>query len=806
MSNDGGKTQKPPSSQGDKKPQQAPQGESAREPEGRGLRAGAGFQAVLDQRQRAVEEVRYRTTGGASGIAPAGHLAAQRRDIIGGAAARLMRKPSGPAAGGQIPKTTGSPLGADVRGKMEGKLGADLSGVKVHTGGESAKAASDFGARAFTVGSDVHFNAGQFAPGTKEGDRLLAHELTHVVQGQKSGIQRKADEEKQDEGEGGPEVSQPHEPAEQEADAVGDQVADDLHAAGDKDKKKDKKSAKGDDEKKTGEGEAAGQEEPAKADKGAEAKPAATISAKLEGVGRKIFLTSSGGNPPPRPPASGNGPGQEAKPTDPAALASQLPRESYTEVGGQVTPLSIEVAGQTAQVKAGGTDVATKSDSQHPFKVAADLKADVEAYLKATPEAQPALLAKIKAGMKALATAMAKARGEDIPIIALRSTFEKAIGQKAFAGTDGFAGAEAAVNAMTNSALQTVLASKGQAMAAASTIQDKLATLSADPELKTAIEGIGIKINIGFAGSVGGSFDTIAKALTSGSLTQRCVHLINFGDKFLRPQLVAGTTGVLDQIKANLSSPDFAELEEKLKVLRAAQKQGVQDKKTEKAVFSEEQFSAKVEGGGAMDMKTPEVPLEALDRAALFRLAKQLGVQATSKMPNTEILDLIKAKRANDPKASPTSNADQMTMPDQKQITQKGMPYIEGIKANIVKPDHQWIADATAAEMPLKAGISGTTHRFLGLGGLLGVGDKGGMRLAMLGHLQAIEAHSFWEICDAAGMGPPAGRYVPFPPVADAAMENAAKEVLSKDGAFAQTATGQNDMGLQTKRLLGTDK
>jgi hypothetical protein len=112
---------------------------------------------------------------------------------------------------------------------MEGKLGADLSGVKVHTGGESAKAASNFGARAFTVGSDVHFNEGQFAPGTKEGDRLLAHELTHVVQGQKSGVQRKPDDDKQDEAEGSPEVSQPHEPAEQEADAVADDVADKLH-------------------------------------------------------------------------------------------------------------------------------------------------------------------------------------------------------------------------------------------------------------------------------------------------------------------------------------------------------------------------------------------------------------------------------------------------------------------------------------------------------------------------------------------------------------------------------------------------
>lgn len=123
-----------------------------------------------------------------------------------------------------------------------------------------------------------------------------------------------------------------------------------------------------------------------------------------------------------------------------------------------------------------------------------------------------------------------------------------------------------------------------------------------------------------------------------------------------------------------------------------------------------------------------------------------------------------------------------------------------------MNPDHEWIAKATKAEMPLKAGISGTTHRFLGLGGLLGVGDKGGMRLAMLGHLQAIEAHSFWEICDAAGMGPPAGGYVPFAPVADAAMETVAKEVLTKDAAVSQAATGQNDMALQVKRLLGTDR
>jgi hypothetical protein len=113
---------------------------------------------------------------------------------------------------------------------------------KLHTGGESAKAATGLGARAFTVGQDVHFGSGEFAPGTKEGDKLIAHELTHTVQAQKSGIQQKsdgADEAKdgKDTGASEQQVSEPPQPAEKEADAVADHVADDLHgddaAAGD---------------------------------------------------------------------------------------------------------------------------------------------------------------------------------------------------------------------------------------------------------------------------------------------------------------------------------------------------------------------------------------------------------------------------------------------------------------------------------------------------------------------------------------------------------------------------------------------
>src|SRR5262249_48672852 len=142
----------------------------------------------------------------------------------------------------RIPQSSGSPLPAAVRNQMEPRLGGNLGGVRIHTASDSAVAAKDLGARAFTVGSDVHFNAGQFQPGTKEGDKLIAHELTHVVQGQKSGVHRQTEEggeeSAKDEKDGAKaeekdqKVSQPGDPSETEADAVSEKVAGDLHAGG----------------------------------------------------------------------------------------------------------------------------------------------------------------------------------------------------------------------------------------------------------------------------------------------------------------------------------------------------------------------------------------------------------------------------------------------------------------------------------------------------------------------------------------------------------------------------------------------
>jgi hypothetical protein len=77
---------------------------------------------------------------------------------------------------------SGRPLGAATRAFMEHRFGRDFSRVRIHTDGVAAESARAIGARAYTVGNDVVFGAGQYAPESATGRRLLAHELAHVVQ------------------------------------------------------------------------------------------------------------------------------------------------------------------------------------------------------------------------------------------------------------------------------------------------------------------------------------------------------------------------------------------------------------------------------------------------------------------------------------------------------------------------------------------------------------------------------------------------------------------------------------------------
>lgn len=115
----------------------------------------------------------------------------------------------------QAGPSRGSPVPEAIRQRVEEATCADLSGVRIHTGSDSAKSADSVGARAYTVGRDIHFGPGQFHPGTRRGDRLIAHELVHTIQqGDSPAAQHEL------------EVSTPGDTAEVEANAIADRIVE----------------------------------------------------------------------------------------------------------------------------------------------------------------------------------------------------------------------------------------------------------------------------------------------------------------------------------------------------------------------------------------------------------------------------------------------------------------------------------------------------------------------------------------------------------------------------------------------------
>ena len=137
----------------------------------------------------------------------------------------VQRKASGEeeAAGGGSPvhdvigKGGGSSLPEGVRSQMESSMGHDFSDVRVHTGSDAATASKSVQAQAFTVGNEIVFNEGKYNPGSADGDRTIAHELTHVVQ------QRQGDVDGESRG-GGVKVSTPDDRFERQAEATADAV------------------------------------------------------------------------------------------------------------------------------------------------------------------------------------------------------------------------------------------------------------------------------------------------------------------------------------------------------------------------------------------------------------------------------------------------------------------------------------------------------------------------------------------------------------------------------------------------------
>jgi len=76
----------------------------------------------------------------------------------------------------------GQQLSADIREPMEQAFGADFNGVHIHTDSEADGLNRQINAKAFTTGHDIFFRDGEYSPSSASGQKLIAHELTHVVQ------------------------------------------------------------------------------------------------------------------------------------------------------------------------------------------------------------------------------------------------------------------------------------------------------------------------------------------------------------------------------------------------------------------------------------------------------------------------------------------------------------------------------------------------------------------------------------------------------------------------------------------------
>ncbi len=106
--------------------------------------------------------------------------------------AAVQRKPSesamdagqthAPSSVGSTLESSGTPLDRETRSFFESRFRRDFGDVRIYAGGQAASSAREIAARAYTVGDKIVFNSGQYAPHTQEGRKLLAHELTHVVQ------------------------------------------------------------------------------------------------------------------------------------------------------------------------------------------------------------------------------------------------------------------------------------------------------------------------------------------------------------------------------------------------------------------------------------------------------------------------------------------------------------------------------------------------------------------------------------------------------------------------------------------------
>jgi hypothetical protein len=475
-----------------------------------------------------------------------------------------------------------------------------------------------------------------------------------------------------------------------------------------------------------------------------------------------------------------------------AGAVTDLGKDQFKDEEGGSHTLTHTTAGKVKADDQPPKKVLPKGEA---WKLADKIDADTEAYIGENPKrsaeaGSKTLRERIKADRARLLVLMKSARGvgeDGTDVAKLRDGFESELAKRAA----GYKWANNAASYMADKAWSLMALEIKPTLEAAEKIDRELIKnegLMEDPDFKKLVKSCGLDLNIGFGGAVGKSFDRIEKVLKSGNLRTKVQHVMNFGDKWAAKVFDQRALAVRKTLAAvGIRADD-------IRALHELRKLGIigKGKKNAKGVFSgaagtketkdaNKEYLKGKSGSGDMDRKFPTLPLDTLTREELVVLARRHDLKPREDTPTKRILEQLKKLQGLETggQGTPvmstrtTEEAGVELSADEKRahsLKEGLLPFMEGTLANLVDENHEWISEARGMDMPLKAGISGTTQRWMHFSKLMSAPDLYSNRLAIYAWAVPINAHSYHEVMAGAKTyceytSKKGGGYYPFRPL-----------------------------------------
>jgi phage-related protein len=464
-------------------------------------------------------------------------------------------------------------------------------------------------------------------------------------------------------------------------------------------------------------------------------------------------------------------------------------KESYKDSGdGKNHQLLIDDKGKVVRhsVKTLVPDIPGIDHAGDAMKATKVIEGLVKKY-KADPAKNAKLLPDIKSWLAKLKVALSKDYSADVDLHKTRQEFEKNLG----------------LYAMTHKyslKVAKTMCTKSYALIESIVANTVSKTEQAAEKIEWISNKCGKKTDSGFAGAIGKDVKHIEKILKGGkaNLRERILIGYNFQEK-LAETLMDPAHGpkMVDKIlkEAGVHEKQIQEvLKTKENFNPGDPDKGVYGDSPHKKTYAPPEEAKDFAAGKkkdpntglGMDEKFPAQPVETLDSKTLRVFARQNGIDASG--TDDEIVALLKAdgkhvtpKGEGHPQSRSTRKASdaglKMSSKEKKAPdfnspdinAGEHLPFIEGGKANLVDEGNFWIKEARKLSMPITAGVSGTTQRYMAFGAKIGLAPLNHLRLAMLGFLIPMNAHSFHEIMTAAaghsGCDYKKGHYDPIKPL-----------------------------------------